>query len=351
VTAVQSEDVLDLAAPGAVVLYGGEPGTEAWFDARRSGVTATDVVAVVQAYEPGYRWARTPMHVWLDKRGELPPDPGGQAAEAGHRLEPVIAQWWADAHGTTVSPVGVLARMSDRWMVASPDRAVDSCPDSEGPCGLEIKNRNAYVAGKWRDDVPDDVLAQAAWQMAVTGWGHVHIAALIGGNTPRWHRVDRDPGLEDYLIGEAARLWACVLSGEPPVVDPSAALARLYDSLYTERDGGEVIDTAKAADMYARYRLGSALEARGKALKATCRDEAVVALGVAEELWVAGQVKPLVTYKAGGGADILPADELRRLLRDRPKVYALLKREGFITAQKSTRTLRWTKRVGEAINE
>jgi putative phage-type endonuclease len=341
---------LPLVTPTGVLLYDGPPLTPAWFAARRSGITATDIPAIVNAYEPGYRWARTPMHVWLDKRGELPEDPGGTAAEAGRRAEPMIAQWWADDHGTTLRPAGVLAHVTERWMEASPDRLVDVCPDGDGPCGLEVKNRNAYVAGRWRDDVPDDVLAQTAWQMAVTGWSHVHVATLIGGNSPRWHRVDRDPTLEAYLIGEAARVWAAVLAGEPPVVDPSAALARLLDAIHEGRDGGQILDTERAAQLYRRYRLGAALEKRGAAIKAACRDEAIIALEAAEELWVSGQEKPLVTYLAGAEHASISADELRRLKVERPKVYALLEREGFISTG-VRRTLRWSKRVGEAINE
>jgi putative phage-type endonuclease len=345
VTAPVLAPVRSPLVPDGVLLYSGAPHADDWFAARRAGITATDVPAIV-----GANARKTAMHVWLDKRGELPEDGGpSHFAEAGNRLEPVIAQWWADDHGVTVRATGVWARAGEEWMVASPDGTVDRCPDGDGPCGLEVKNRNAYVAGQWSDDVPDDVLAQTGWQMAVTGWGHVHVAALIGGNTPCWHRVDRDAELEGYLIGEAARVWAAVLDGVPPEVDASAALARLLDALHPDRDGGSVIDVDRAADLYRRYREANDLERRGKALKARLRDEAVVLLEAAEELWTPGADSPLATYRATPKTAIT-ADELRRLSSERPEMYALLEREGFVSTS-TTRTLRWSERVGKAITD
>lgn len=333
------------AVPDGVLIYDGPPHTPEWFAARRSGITATDVAAIV-----GANARKTGLHVWLDKRGELPQDNGpSHYAEAGLRLEPVIAQWWADHHGVTVRPTGVLARAGDRWMLASPDGIPSACPDNDGPCGLEIKNRNAYVAGQWSDDVPDDVLAQCTWQMIVTGWRHVHVAALIGGNTPRWHRVDRDIELEDYLISEASTVWTAHLDGVPPAVDASAALSRLLDSLHHDRDGGQIVDTHEAAEMYRVYAEGVDLERRGRLLKAQARDRAVVALDTAEELWVSGQVKPLVTYRSQEETS-LSADELRRLAGEHPRIYARLKREGFVRTN-ARRVLRWTKKIGEEITD
>jgi len=331
--------------PDGVLVYPGVPDTADWFEARRSGISATDVKAIV-----GADAFRTPMHVWLDKRGELPPESGpSHFAEAGTRLEPVIAQWWADHHKVIVEPTGVWANAAERWQVASPDRVIVDCPDGDGPCGLEVKNRNAYVAGQWSDDVPDDVLAQTGWQMVVTGWWHVHVAALIGGNTPKWHRVDRDRELEDYLVTEAARVWAAVLDGVPPAVDASAALARLLDAMHPDREGGSLVEREQAADLYRRYRDGNTLERQGKAIKARCRSEAVALLDAAEELWTPGAAGPLVTYRAGQTTAI-PADELRRLATEHPKIYARLVREGFVSTS-TTRTLRWSERVGKAITD
>jgi len=342
-TAVDLAPARSPLVPDGVIAYVGEPRTEEWFETRRSGITATDVTAIVGSSDHD-----TALHVWLNKRGELPSRPHNHYAEAGIRSEPMIAKWWSDDHGVEVVETGIWANLEHPWMRCSPDRIVVTCPDGDGPCGLEVKNRNAYVAGKWRDDVPDDVLAQVAWTMAVTGWGHMHVAALVGGNTPVWHRVDRDPGLEAYLVDEAARVWQAHLDGIPPEVDTSAALARLLDSMYTHRTGGRILSHAEAADLYRRYEQASDLERQGKAEKARLKDEVLVALDDAEDLYAEAGVKPIATYRAGNPQHSVPADELRRLAAVHPDTYRRLVEEGFLKTT-TTRTLRWSKRVGASL--
>jgi putative phage-type endonuclease len=331
------------------LVYDGPPLTPEWFEVRRSGITASDLPAIVGETDGPY--AETPLHVWLDKRGELPDRGHNHFAEAGRRLEGPIAGWWADEHGVKVRETGIWASREHRWMLASPDRIPDRCPDGDGPCGVEVKTRNAYVAGRWRDDVPDDVLAQVGWQMAVTGWGHVHVAALIGGNTPRWHRINRDATVEEYLVGQASRVWAAHLDGVPPQVDPSAALARLLEAIYPERAGGRDVDPDVAADLYRRYRQGLELERQARALKAQVRQEAVVLLDDAEELTVPGQLKALATFRAPDPTDTVAADDLRRFKVTHPRIYTRLRREGYITTTTPSRVLRWAKETGEAISE
>lgn len=330
-----------LLAPDAELVYDGPARTPEWFTTRRSGITATDVAAIVAPDQYS-----TALHVWLDKRGEAPKRPDNHFAEAGIRLEPVIAQWWADDNATDVHPIGVLARAAEPWMRCSPDRTVATCPDGAGPCGLEVKSRNAYVAGKWKEDVPDDVLAQVSWTMAVTGWSHMHVAALIGGNTPMWHRVDRDAGLEHYLAAEAARVWAAHLDGVPPQVDPGDAVSRLLEALYPHRAGDRVVDPVEAAEVYARYAEGLALEKAGKSLKDEARNWAIQRLDDAEELHVPDG-RPLATFRAQESTG-MPVEQLRRLELEDPQLHARLVREEYVTTT-TTRVLRWTKKVGQSL--
>jgi predicted phage-related endonuclease len=185
--------------------------------------------------------------------------------------------------------------------------------------------------------------------MAVTGWGHVHVAVLVGGNTPIWHRVDREPTLETYLIGEAEQLWQAHLDGVPPQVDASAALARLYEALYTQRAGARTIPTGQAADLYQRYAEGKRLENEGKAQVAAARAEAIAVLDDAEDLCVDGRVKPLATFRRGEDQTALPVEQLRRLAGVHPRIYARLVKEGFIVTTTPARVLRWAKRVGQTL--
>ena len=68
---------------------------------------------------------------------------------------------------TSTSEIGVIAHIDYPHHRASLDRLVMRCPDSDGPCGLQIKTRSAFKADDWRRDVPDDV------------WVHLQIRATI----------------------------------------------------------------------------------------------------------------------------------------------------------------------------
>jgi putative phage-type endonuclease len=331
----------DPLIPMGTVIYAGRPHTPRWFEARKEGITATDLPAIVGAYDAKSVWGRTPLHVYLDKRGELPDEGHNAAAEAGLRMEPVIAKWWGDDHGVTTHATGIVAKIGDMRWRCSPDRVVNTCPDGEGPCGLEIKTRSAYVSGQWKSDVPDDVLAQVAWTMLVCGWRHMHVAALIGGNNPRWHRVDREEVLEQYLIDAAEDMWQRITTGNKPEVDPGAALSRLLDALHPNREGVHTLDKTRAQELRELYAEGSSMEYRGKRLKDRARDELLALIGDAEEAWVDDGEKPLATYRLQSKTT-LPVEQMKRLRTTHPALYSQLMRENFIVTTES-RALRWAR--------
>ena len=250
-TAVEAEPsrLLERPAPTAVLLYDGPPHTDEWFATRRTGITGTDLPKILDLSEYG-----TARHVWLDKQGLMPADDGeSEAARWGTVLEGPVADEWACRTGSVIVPVGILAHVDDPWRLVSLDRQVLNCPDGDGPCALEVKTRSAFVAGKWRDDVPDDVLAQVMWGLDVTGLGHMHVAVLIGGQKLSTFRVDRDPDVIAYLRSAADALWAAVQSGTTPECAPTAALGRLLDALHPDRDGDVLVEEVTAGALRAEY--------------------------------------------------------------------------------------------------
>ena len=57
---------------------------EAWLSERRKHITGTDVAAIL-----GLSRFKTPLRVWLEKKGEIEPDEN-EAMRWGKRLERVI---------------------------------------------------------------------------------------------------------------------------------------------------------------------------------------------------------------------------------------------------------------------
>jgi predicted phage-related endonuclease len=156
-------------------------------------------------------------------------------------------------------------------MRATLDRRVAECPlqrDVRTACALEIKCRSAFKAHRWHADVPDDVLAQVTWQMAVTGYDHIHVAVLIGGNDYRQAVVRRDVDLEIYAIDRASEFWHTnVGEAVMPAWDPQKAdaLLELEQMLHPERVGETDVHGIGEVITYAE--LSAAKSAAEKALK------------------------------------------------------------------------------------
>jgi len=278
--------------PTGVLVYDGPAHTDEWYATRRRGITATDLPKILDLSEYG-----TARHVWLDKQGLAPDDDAeSEAARWGTVLEGPVADEWAHRNGCEVVPVGILAHAEHRWMLASLDRIVLDCPIDAGPCGLEVKTRSAFVAGKWSTDIPDDVLAQVQWGLEVTGLSHMHVAALIGGQRLTDFVVWRDDDVIAYLRSGAEHLWAQVAAGEMPECAPTAALGRLLDAMHPDRDGDVMVSEDTAGALLADYLDASAAvkdaEQRRDAAKVAIVDQ----LGDAERLVRPGADGPVAVF-------------------------------------------------------
>lgn len=315
--------------PYAELVYDGEPLTDAWFEARRQGITGTDLPKLLGISKYG-----NALSVWRDKRGEGSADPGNiEAAHWGHILEDPVAQEWAKSHSTTVQPVGIIAKTAAPWMRASLDRIVDACPDQVDlwqQCGLEVKTRSAYVAGKWREEIPDDVLAQVQWGLMVTGFDHMHVAVLIGGQKMSSYRVDRDPTLEGYLLTAGAKAWASVVDDVPPQVDADAdgVLIAELNAMFSAREG-EVELPPEAADHLDAYEAAGDIIKDQAAQQAVAKSKLIQMLGSGQAGTLDGAV--CFTYKRPKPGHTLAAADLKRLKRDDPATFDELLTDGYIT--------------------
>lgn len=309
-------DTTYLATPTGILVYDGPPKSEGWFAARHEGITATDCVAIVGCSD--YENARS---IWARKRGLLNDDDAGEAAHWGNVLEEPIAQEWARRNGFRIRPVGVLANVGATWQRASLDRLVLGCPD--GPCLLEVKNKSEWQSGKWHDDVPDDVHAQVAWQMLVSGYRHGHVAALVGGNRLVQHRVDWDADVEAWLVDECTRVWDAVIdpNGAPPPIVYNPLAKDVIERIHPNREGVTRIPTATAAAAYADYAQAEQelAEANARARDAKERKQGAEALlldlmGGGDVLAVADSDVALVTAKTVPVAErVAAAYEYRRI--------------------------------------
>jgi putative phage-type endonuclease len=264
-TAIDERPATRRVTPTARLVLPADAARSAWLRERLRGLGSSDIAAIM-----GVSTHRTAAHVYYEKRGELPLDaPAGEAALWGTLHEETVAREWARRNNTVVRRVGLVAHVDDPEKMCTLDRQCRECPvspEQREACALEIKTRSAWLAGKWRKGVPDDVLAQCLWQIIVTGYDHIHVAVLIGGNDYRQFVVHRSEhaGLIANIITVADDLWNnCVLAGLPPEPsgdEPPDAMLDLYGQLHPNRQGlvhldrelaaldalGEYVDASKA---------------------------------------------------------------------------------------------------------
>lgn len=219
-----------------------------WLEYRKQGIGGSDasVVCGVSRY-------KSPVELWLDKTGQLPPQEAGEAAYWGTQLEPFVRAEFTKRTGIKVQCVRQLLQSGELpFMLANLD-GVCEVPDY-GTCVFEAKTASSYKAGEWDDAIPDEYQLQIQHYMAVTGYKAAYIAVLIGGNTFKWRFVERDEELISMLIDPEADFWRHVQDCTPPPLDGSDASAKFLAQRFPNSTPKSSITLPDAAaELLAQY--------------------------------------------------------------------------------------------------
>jgi putative phage-type endonuclease len=319
----------------AVLLLPASADRQEWLQTRRGGIGSSDIADILGV---GYK---TILHVYYDKIGELPlDDDAGEPALWGNLHEETVAREWARRNKSVIRRVGIVGRVDHPWMRCTLDRRVVKCPlPGAAPgtrCCLEVKTRNAWVAGKWRTGVPDDVHAQGVWQRAVTGFDHVHVACLIGGNDYRQYTIYHDPPLEADVIAAGQKLWDHVRRRIPPTEIPEQTnpdrLVELDNRLHPNRAGTRRLSNREVMaviEQLAGYTGWSVREGEAKREKTRAKAGLVAALNGGDA--AVADEELLYTYDEVNTARQC---DYEKLLEQWPDAYAACVR------QPTTRTIR-----------
>jgi putative phage-type endonuclease len=251
---------------------------EQWLAHRRKGLGSSDAAAVCNLSA----W-RTPLHVYLDKLGQLADCDSGPK-RWGRRLEDVVALAYQEETGR---PVYRPARPMEwhphiPWMFASLDRLTEV--NGQGRL-LEIKT--SRFGDEWgapgTDDIPAQYLVQVQHQLAVTGVRLADVAVLIGGQELQVYEVERDERLISNLTTVLADFWAKVERREPP--EPTwqhAGTLDLMHRLHKVEGGREVsLGEESLADVRGYLDYGGEIS-RLKRLRDECQARLIHAMGEAE---------------------------------------------------------------------
>lgn len=190
----------------------------------------------------------TSHNVYMDKLGLSEPLAMSNRMEAGLRLEPVIADWYADERGATLIESTMLRHPEYGFMIAHPDRFVINGSAAKPAGLLEIKTTDIGFAWMWgepdSDEIPEAYNLQCQHYMAVSNCQWCDVAVLIGGNDFRIYRVPRNDKLIQALITIEGDFWRDhVLTKTPPEIDGSESAKKMLAAIYPMH-----VDEEKLAD-------------------------------------------------------------------------------------------------------
>lgn len=185
---------------------------------RLSGIGASEAAAVL-----GLDPFRTPFQVWLEKTGRAAPFAGNAYTDLGNRLEPVVADLYAERFSVALVATGTHREPSGLPIFASPDRLVSGLP-----VAVECKaHLTPNIWSEYGEDgstkIPAKYAVQDHVQAAVCDLERVDHAALVRGEV-RVYRILRDHAYERMIFDQLAAWWEKhVVLDSPPEPDGTPA--------------------------------------------------------------------------------------------------------------------------------
>lgn len=247
---------------------------EEWLAARRAGIGASEISAVVGLN----RW-RGPWDVWSSKVEGIDGE-SSDAARWGLWLEDRIADWWAAETGRTTIPGGLYRDVTHPWMLATPDRLL--VEDGAVSAVVDAKHGNWRGLADWEDGAPLEYVCQITWQMLVLGVRRGFLVAAIGGHPPMEREFTLDDDLAADLIRQGRQFWTYVQQRTPPPIDGSDLATSWLSDRYPKSIGEQVPLDETAVSAVAQWVEADALERSARASKKAAENTLKARLGDAE---------------------------------------------------------------------
>ena len=184
---------------------------------RMEGLGGSDIGAIL-----GLSKYRTPVDVWAEKTGRVPPQESNLQMRFGTFAEEFVAQEYSAATGLKVQrfnpmlrhPTAPLIGHVDRLVVPEGQKVASHKSEIRTDRLLECKTANAFAAfnaEEWgeagTDNVPTAYLVQVATYRILTGCQYADLAVLFGNHDLRIYHLLRDVELEQMIIAKASEWW------------------------------------------------------------------------------------------------------------------------------------------------
>lgn len=274
-----------MAAPVKLLdAHAAERRDAAWLAARRRGIGASEIAAVLGINPP--EWD-SPFSLWWKKTDPSWDDPDSDRFRVARRLEPVVVDEWRDRYGQAwdVWPGGLYRHAEHEWMLATPDRLLTPSEATHEPgcragttyvdeesgaemvvlCSclpddpdrpdelLECKTSGSYDGWgeEGTDDIPPHYLAQARWQRLVMDVARVRVAVMfLPACKLREYVIEPDPDDEKLMQAAGAQFMTSLAEGDPPAPDWTPATTRTLKRLHPKVEEVDVEVPAELRDRY-----------------------------------------------------------------------------------------------------
>lgn len=241
-----------------------------WFEARRAGVTASEIAAVL-----GLSPWESPFSLYWRKRGVLGPPDDNDGMRWGRRLEPVVLEHFEECHpDLIVARPGLLAHRDRPWQMASLDGLALSQFYDSGPVAVvEAKTTESWDSwgAELSDEIPSYYRAQVLWQMDVAGVEEAWVP-VAKGRQYREYVVFYDEADCKFMRERAEEFLERLRTGDPPPVDALPATIGALKRLHPDLEDEEVRVPETVAQAYRRAVRGAKkAEDRKRLLEAKLR--------------------------------------------------------------------------------
>jgi len=177
---------------------------------RRKAIGGSDVPIIM-----GYSSFKTPVQLWLEKRGELVfNDAQSPQAYWGSMLEDIVRQEFIKRHNVYVEQPDTITHPKFNYLQGNLDGFI-----LNDNAVLEIKTANAFSAHEWGQEgqeIPQRYVLQIAYYCMLKNAPKAYCAVLIGGQDYREYVYHRNEWLEDEILNACHEFWGMVQSGEQP---------------------------------------------------------------------------------------------------------------------------------------
>lgn len=172
------------------------------------------------------------MQLWELKTGRRKAFDGNKFTLAGHRLEPVIVQYFEDMTEYEVldgSEANIhYTHPTHEYLTATPDRRYEAFEDIPFEGILECKSTQKHID---KEEIPLSWFCQNQWQIGICGLDDGAIAWLERGLDFDYMEFNLNGQFFEEMVNKAGEFWhKYVLTDTPPPAVNSDDINRMYDS-------------------------------------------------------------------------------------------------------------------------